>query len=169
MIIIAIISFFIGLILKSRYVRKEYDSWLGVWMYMGFVAFFTPILGIPLYKCMAGNIGEGPYSRIYGPQKYYYHGRFIVPDSEKTQKTSGVKMFLQGLGLYLFIYLCLNLTALLYGYFLGFIDQLENHRKIMIITNLLLSVPITTFILVSLNKKRKSQKKGHMINVDKSE
>ncbi len=76
---------------------------------------------------------------------------------------------MQGLGLYLFIYLCLNLTALLYGYFLGFIDQLENHRKIMIITNLLLSVPITIFILVSLNKKRKSQKKGDMINVDKSE
>ena len=165
---ITIISFFIGLILKSRYVRKEYDSWLGVWMYMGFVTFFTPIFGIPLYKFMAGNIGEGPYSRIYG-QEYYYHGRFIVPDSEEAQKTSGIKMFLQWLGIYLLIYFCLNLSVAIYAYFLGFIDQLDNYRKLIVITNLLLSIPITIFFLVSLNKKRKSQKKGDMINVDKSE
>ena len=78
-------------------------------------------------------------------------------------------MFMQWLGIYLLIYFCLNFSLAKYDYFLGFIDQLDNYRKLIVITNLLLSIPITIFFLVSLNKKRKSQKKGDMINVDKSE
>ena len=61
--------------------------------------------------------------------------------------TSKLKSFLVTIALYVIVYLCLNVCAMIIAVIIGKTDMLDSERSTIIYTNLLLSLLITWFIL----------------------
>ena len=141
MILLYIISFIIAAILKSRYVDKKYDSWVGVWLYYGCNVVFTPILGIPFFKMLRGSIFEGPYSRIYNSEKrvdFAYNGNKKDPSLVK-------KLFIL-LGICFLVYACLAVAEIIVLESIGKSAIIEANRSFFVLTNLFVSVVITILL-----------------------
>ena len=74
---------------------------------------------------------------------------------QKTVDTSKLKAFLKTIALYVLVYLCLNVCVLIVAVIFGKAEISDSVRSTIIDVNLLLSIPITWFILKKKTKEKK--------------
>ena len=67
--------------------------------------------------------------------------------------TSKLKSFLVSIASYVIVYLCLNACTLIIAVIIGKADMSDSERSTIIYANLLLSLPITWYILKRRGKK----------------
>ena len=80
--------------------------------------------------------------------------------------TSKLKSFLIAIALYVIVYFCLNVCAMIIALTIGETDMSDSERSTIICFNLLLSLPITWFILKKNSKVKRSWLLTNNINAN---